>query len=51
MIKDNVAEWTGEAPARSHKPLDAGSIPASAIMRLAYAYSNIEYRLAAFLIQ
>ena len=31
MIKDNIAEWTGEASARSHKPLDAGSIPASAI--------------------
>jgi hypothetical protein len=27
----STAEWTGVAPARSHKPSDAGSNPASAI--------------------
>lgn len=31
MIKDNIAEWTGEVPARFHKPFDVGSTPASAI--------------------
>ena len=25
-----IAEWTGEVPARSHKPFDVGSIPTSA---------------------
>ena len=29
--KDIIAEWTGEVPARFHKPYDAGSIPVSAI--------------------
>ena len=31
MKNDIIAEWTGEAPARSHKPFDTGSIPVSAI--------------------
>lgn len=31
MTKDNIAEWTGEVPARFHTPFDTGSIPVSAI--------------------
>ncbi len=32
-----IAEWTGEDPARSHKPFDAGSNPASATWAAEYA--------------
>lgn len=40
MRKDNIAEWTGEVPARFHTPFDVGSIPASAI-RLVGLNGNI----------
>ena len=30
MINEIIAEWTGEVPARSHKPFDAGATPAPA---------------------
>lgn len=30
-MKEIIAEWTGEAPARFHTPFDTGSNPVSAI--------------------
>src|SRR5438105_15872433 len=38
-----TAEWTGAwFPARSHKPFDAGSNPASAILRLRFGHAGIQ---------
>ena len=50
MIEDNIAEWTGEVPARSHKPFDAGSIPVSAIMLTKPAALGVELESPAFFI-
>lgn len=48
MVKDNIAEWTGEVPARFHTPFDTGSIPVSAIRPAFWFNRPVKQRVGFF---